>query len=67
MDLVKKIYVSDLHLNAIKNEKNENEKKHHEEQERDQQQKVPNMGNMANLAKSFNPSNFKLPSFKSPF
>ena len=27
MDLVKKIYVSDLHLNAIKNEKNENDEK----------------------------------------
>jgi oligoribonuclease NrnB/cAMP/cGMP phosphodiesterase (DHH superfamily) len=49
------------------NEKNENEKKHHEDQERDQQSQVPNVGNMSSLAKSFNPSSFKLPSFKSPF
>lgn len=49
------------------NEKNENEKKHHENQEQDQGQKVPNMGNMSSLAKSFNPSSFKLPNFKTPF
>jgi len=47
------------------NEKNENEKKHHEEQ--DKNQKMPNMGNIGNLTKNFNPSNYKLPNFKSPF
>lgn len=47
------------------NEKNENEKKRHEDQE--SQQNMPNMNSMTNLAKSFNPSNYKLPSFNSQF
>lgn len=47
------------------NEKNENEKKRNENENEGQQ--MPNMSNMTNLAKNFSPSNFKLPSFKSPF
>jgi hypothetical protein len=47
------------------NEKNENEKKRHEDTE--SQQNIPNMSSISNLAKSFNPSNYKLPNFKSPF
>jgi len=47
------------------NEKNENEKKRHEDQSN--QQQMPNMNSMTNLAKNFNPSNYKLPDFKSPF
>lgn len=46
------------------NEKNENEKKRHEENE--SQQNIPNINSMTNLAKNFNPSNYKLPSFNSP-
>lgn len=46
------------------NEKNENEKKRREDQESEQQQKMPNMSSMSSLAKSFNPSNFRLPNFK---
>jgi len=49
------------------NEKNERENKGREEQEEQQQQRMPDMGGMSNLAKNFNPSNFKLPSFKNPF
>lgn len=49
------------------NEKNENEKKHHEEQEKQQGQNMPNFNSMSNLAKNFNPSNYRLPDFKSPF
>lgn len=48
------------------NEKNENEKKRHEDSEKNQPN-MPNMSNMSNLAKSFSPSNYKLPSFNSPF
>lgn len=48
------------------NEKNENEKKRHEEQDKSQGN-APNMNNISNLAKNFNPSNYKLPNFKSPF
>ena len=44
------------------NEKNENEKKRHEDSE-----SQTNMPNMSNLAKSFSPANYKLPSFNSPF
>jgi len=47
------------------NEKNENEKKRHEEQEKSQH--MPNMNNISSLAKSFSPSNYQLPNFKSPF
>jgi hypothetical protein len=47
------------------NEKNENEKKRQEEGEKGQQ--MPNMSSISNLAKSFSPSNYKLPDFKSPF
>ena len=47
------------------NDKNENEKKRHEDSESGQ--KMPNMGDMGNIAKNFSPSNYKLPSFKSPF
>ncbi len=47
------------------NEKNENEKKRqHDDQER---QQMPNTNSMNNLAKNFNPSNYKLPNFNSPF
>lgn len=46
------------------NEKNENEKKRQNEEQEKQQ--MPNM-NMNNLAKNFNPSNYKLPNFNSPF
>jgi hypothetical protein len=49
------------------NEKNEAEKKHRDEQEHQQHQNVPNFNSISNLAKSFNPSNYKLPDFKSPF
>ena len=49
------------------NEKNENEKKRHDESERGQNQNMPNMNNIYGLAKNFNPSNYKLPSFNSPF
>ena len=48
------------------NEKNENEKKHHEDSEKNQPN-IPNMNSIGNLAKSFNPSNYKLPNFNSPF
>ena len=47
------------------NEKNENEKKRHDDQEKSQQ--MPNMSGLSGLAKNFNPSNFRLPDFKSPF
>lgn len=46
------------------NEKNEAEKKHQNEQ--DNNKNMPNMSSMNNLAKNFNPSNFKLPQFKTP-
>lgn len=50
------------------NEKNENEKKRHDDQEKQQNMSgMPNMNGISNLAKSFNPSNYKLPNFKSPF
>jgi len=49
------------------NEKNESEKKRHEEQEKQQNQNMPNFGNLSSLSRNFNPSNYKLPDFKSPF
>lgn len=49
------------------NEKNENEKKRQEEGEKQQHTQMPNMNSISNLAKNFNPSNYKLPDFKSPF
>jgi hypothetical protein len=48
------------------NEKNENEKKRQEESDKGQSN-MPNMSGISNLAKNFNPSNYKLPEFKSPF
>lgn len=48
------------------NEKNEAEKKRHEDSEKNSPQ-MPNMSGMSNLAKNFNPSNYKLPNFNSPF
>ena len=48
------------------NEKNEAEKKRHDESEKNSPQ-MPNMDSMSNLAKNFNPSNYKLPSFNSSF
>lgn len=48
------------------NEKNENEKKRQEEGDKGQSN-MPNMSGISNLAKNFNPSNYKLPEFKSPF
>jgi len=49
------------------NEKNENEKKRHDEQDKQQNQNMPNINGISNLAKSFNPSQYRLPDFKSPF
>ncbi len=48
------------------NEKNESEKKRQDDTDKNSPQ-MPNMNGMSSLAKNFSPSNYKLPSFNSPF